>query len=93
MAYRAELEDAGLVAQDRPWTAALYFATARGLHLTSRDADAIALLDLALTRWPVPLEGTVLAAACARHRARQTTASLQASLPEVDAICARRAPP
>lgn len=90
---RTRLEDARLVAPDRPWIAALYFATARGLHLTSRDADAIALIDHALARWPAPERGTVLQAACDRHRARQATASLQATLPEIDAICARRAPP
>ncbi len=90
---RARLEDRSIVAQDRPWLAALYFATARALHLTVRDADAVALIELALSRWPAPSDGTVLVAACERHRARQATASLHVDRLDVDAICARRAPP
>jgi tetratricopeptide (TPR) repeat protein len=88
------LEDGALVSSDRPWFAALYFETARALHLTSRDPEAIALIDHALSRWPPPPNGTVLEAACRRHRARlQAMEQLRGTLPAADAICARRAPP
>ena len=88
---RARLEDRTIVPSDRPWLAALYFETARALHLTSHDPEAIALIDHALARWPTPDRGTVLEAACRRHRARQEAMEqLRGTLLETDAICARR---
>lgn len=91
---RARLEDRSILVADRPWLAALYFETARALHLTSHDPEAIALIDHALSRWPTPERGTVLEAACRRHRARQEAMEqLRGTLLETDAICARRASP
>lgn len=91
---RDRLEDAALVSPDRTWLGSLYFETARALHLTSRDPEAIALIDHALGRWPPPPNGTLLEAACRRHRARlQAMEQLRGTLPDTDAICARRAPP
>jgi hypothetical protein len=90
---RARLEDGALVSPDRAWLGSLYFETARALHLTSRDPEAIALIDHALGRWPPPPTGTPLEAACRRHRARQQAMEqLRGTLPDTDAICARRAP-
>jgi hypothetical protein len=88
------LADASLIRQDAPYLAALHFETARALYLQSRDPAAIALLAVALARWPPPANGTPLVPACRRHRARPTT--LRGEDPAVrqatDALCATLAP-
>jgi hypothetical protein len=88
------LDDASLIRQDAPYLAALHFETARALYLQSRDPAAIALLAVALARWPPPANGTPLVPACRRHRARPTT--LRGEDPAVrqatDALCATLAP-
>jgi hypothetical protein len=89
----ARLTDAGLIAQDRAWLPELYFETAHALYLSLRDPEAIALLDHALSRWPVPADGTPMDAACRRHRARQETEDLARTAPETDALCARLSSP
>ncbi len=88
----ARLTDAALIAQGRPWTAELYFETAHALYLSSRDPEAIALLDHALSRWDVPVDATPMRAACRRHRARAQAMELIGALPATDAVCARLAP-
>lgn len=90
----ARLADPGLLAQDRPWLRELYLETAHALYLTLRDPEAIALLDHALTRWPVQFDRALMEAACRRHRARQEAMEEQlGTLPATDALCARHAPP
>lgn len=90
----ARLADPALVPQDRSWLAELTFETAHALYLSSRDPEAIALLDAALSRWPAPAHGTPIVAACRRHRVRPeslrgTDAQVLAS---TSAACARHAP-
>jgi len=88
---RARLSDATLVPQDRTWLGELYFATARALYLSSRDAEAITLFDESLHRWPTPPEATAIDAACRRHRARPD--ALHTEGPSLrlatDALCER----
>jgi hypothetical protein len=81
-----------LVPLDRPWSAELAYATAHALFVSSRDPEAIAVIEWAASRWPLPEGGTSMAAACRRHRARPETlhresASVRA---EASAICGRR---